>query len=1024
VSITVTVRPKPTVAVTGDSSICRGDATTLTASGGFLYFWSNGVVSPTLTLAPTADSTVSVFTVDNNGSTSDPVVRTVRVLPTPVITVTPLDTTICSNSVATYRLLGAQRYVFSRVGSTTPYATVNAATAATPVNFVIPAADANVYDVIGFNVPDSCESAPVRTIITVNGGGIPQITTADTLLCIGETTSLIASGGDAYYWSLSNDPVAARATPLSTAGTLVVTGTTPGTVFYYLFTDQAGCPNLRPDSIAIRTDPSPTGTGLGTDVVACDSTTLTLAANPNLQYQWSTGPNDTLNTVTLRLPSFPSGVATEVRVTVTNRVTGCSSADTILVTLNPTPATPTVGSNSPVCARSAINLTANAVPGATYAWTGPNGFTSNQQNPSIPNASAANAGTYSLTVTVNGCTSPAATVTVVVNDPATPTVGSNSPVCETNTLNLTAQGSPGVTYSWTGPNGFTSNQQNPSIPNASAANAGVYRVVTTLNGCQSLPDSVVVTILPKPPTPTASSNSPICGGDTLILTCQPGIPGGVYTWTGPNGFIDNRQTVELINSTTAQSGTYSVTITVNGCVSDAGTVNVVVNPLPATPVVQSLIEVCETDAINLTASSDPGATYSWTGPNGFTSNLQNPTLSPATLILAGDYSVVAISAAGCTSAVAITQVIVNPNPDLSVVVADSGFCTGLPTTLRIVSSQVGVTYNAFLGAVQVGGPVLGTGFDIPIAINNTLLAPGANNITIQATLGNCTRTLTRVPVLTVEPLPDASITVNGPVNICPQDAGSQTILSGVSQPGVSYQWFLNGVPIPGATGNILALDTSARTGIYNLLVTATASGCQDSSATGVRIAAGPYPTAAFTSDPLPDSTLGGTSTLFLKGTTVNFINRSQNYTRQMWYFGNGDSSTARNPIYTYTDTGTYVVTLVVFNDAGCADTVQVGFYYIRDRVLNFIPNVFTPNGSGDPYNDCFCFPTPGFTGYNMVVYSRWGHVVFDNGGNPNTYWDGTKDGTPCPEDAYVYVFQGTRTDGTLVELSGTVTLIR
>lgn len=77
--------------------------------------------------------------------------------------------------------------------------------------------------------------------------------------------------------------------------------------------------------------------------------------------------------------------------------------------------TPTAGSNSPVSAGGTINLTASNVPGATYYWTGPNGFTSTQQNPSIPNASQNNAGTYTVVAIANGCTSSVATVTVVIN---------------------------------------------------------------------------------------------------------------------------------------------------------------------------------------------------------------------------------------------------------------------------------------------------------------------------------------------------------------------------------------------------------------------------------------------------------------------------------------------------------------------------------------------------------------------------------------------------------------------------------
>ena len=137
--------------------------------------------------------------------------------------------------------------------------------------------------------------------------------------------------------------------------------------------------------------------------------------------------------------------------------------------------TPTPTSNSPVCAGSTINLSTSAVGGATYSWTGPNGFTSSLQSPTIANATAAMAGIYNVTVTTNSCTSAAGSTTpVVVNVIAsTPTPTSNSPVCAGSTINLSTTAVGGATYSWTGPNGFTSSLQNPTIANATAAMAGV-----------------------------------------------------------------------------------------------------------------------------------------------------------------------------------------------------------------------------------------------------------------------------------------------------------------------------------------------------------------------------------------------------------------------------------------------------------------------------------------------------------------------------------------------------------------------
>ena len=79
------------------------------------------------------------------------------------------------------------------------------------------------------------------------------------------------------------------------------------------------------------------------------------------------------------------------------------------------PATPTAGNNGPICVGSTLNLNTSTVSGAVYSWTGPNSFTSALQSPTITNATIASTGTYSIIITVNGCTSTAGTTTATVN---------------------------------------------------------------------------------------------------------------------------------------------------------------------------------------------------------------------------------------------------------------------------------------------------------------------------------------------------------------------------------------------------------------------------------------------------------------------------------------------------------------------------------------------------------------------------------------------------------------------------------
>ncbi|MBK8599139.1 MAG: hypothetical protein IPN83_26980 [Holophagales bacterium] len=347
---------------------------------------------------------------------------------------------------------------------------------------------------------------------------------------------------------------------------------------------------------------------------------------------------------------------------VTATVGGCASpASTTSVTVNPIPATPTAGNGGAVCEVGTILLTASTVAGATYAWTGPNGFSSSAQNPTIPSATVAMAGTYSVTATVGGCASPASTTSVTVNPiPASPTAGNGGAVCEGGTITLTASTVSGATYAWTGPNGFTSAAQNPTIPSATTAMAGTYSVTATVNGCTSSASTTSVIVNPIPATPTAGNGGAVCEGGTITLTAS-AVAGATYAWTGPNGFTSADQNPTIPTVTVAMAGTYIVTATVNGCASPANTTSVTVNPIPATPTAGNGGAVCEGGTITLTASTVAGATYAWTGPNGFTSAAQNPTIPSATVAMAGTYSVTA-TVNGCTAPASTTNVTVNPIP--------------------------------------------------------------------------------------------------------------------------------------------------------------------------------------------------------------------------------------------------------------------------------------------------------------------------------------------------------------------------
>jgi hypothetical protein len=152
------------------------------------------------------------------------------------------------------------------------------------------------------------------------------------------------------------------------------------------------------------------------------SFSVTASGQPTLTYQWREGGINLSDggaisgstTPSLSINPVSSGDAGSYDIVVTDGFGQNVTSNTATLTVKATPPPPTAGNNGPISAGQTLQLTASTVGGATYSWTGPNGFSSSQQNPTIAEATPAASGVYSVSVTVNGCTSTAATTAVSV----------------------------------------------------------------------------------------------------------------------------------------------------------------------------------------------------------------------------------------------------------------------------------------------------------------------------------------------------------------------------------------------------------------------------------------------------------------------------------------------------------------------------------------------------------------------------------------------------------------------------------
>jgi len=362
----------------------------------------------------------------------------------------------------------------------------------------------------------------------------------------------------------------------------------------------------------------------------------------------------------------------------------------------------TASNSGPVCTGSPLSLTGGPA-GMTYSWSGPNGFSSTQRSPVVsPAATMAMAGVYTLIVTNSNSCINSATTTVVVNALPVATAANNGPVCPGTALTLTGGPVGMIAYSWSGPNGYSNATMSPTVSaSATPAMAGVYSLtVTNSSGCQNSASTTV--IIRTPPAVTAANNGPVCAGTALNLT---GGPSGMasYSWTGPNAFSSSLQSPQVsASATTAMAGTYSLTVAdANGCRSTANTV-AVVNALPLATALNNG-PVCSGRPLILTGGPSAMTTYLWTGPGGFTSPLQSPTVSlSATIAMAGIYTLNVTDGSGCRGT-ATTTVIVNQSP-IATAANNGPVCIGSPITLTGGPAAM-TTYswtgpNSFISALQ------------------------------------------------------------------------------------------------------------------------------------------------------------------------------------------------------------------------------------------------------------------------------------------------------------------------------------
>ena len=1007
-SKTITVNGKPKVSINTISSVCQGKninpiatySCNIDASTTYNWSFPNGLPALSTSAIPGAVSysqagnqTITLSVSNTCGTTTD--TKSFAVNTGPVISV-PASSAYCA---------GITTGAFAL--SSNPAATVNW----TNDNTTTGLNSAGTSNINAFTTVNNTSSTQISNVtatatlsgctgsntfaITVYPKVNAPVATTPINYCIGQTASPLtaaAGNGNTLLWySVANGGTASSIAPTPDVSIA-------GTTHYYVsqVSTVGNCEGLRTD-IAVTVNAIPAFTATPTNPTTCGTRTgfITLngltANTPYTITYTKDGANQTASLTSdgggfVILNNLSSGLYDDIVVTA-NNCPSTAAGPFSLSDPNP-PVAPVLTNTGPLCSGNTLqlNATTNSIGTATWTWTGPNGFTNTLFNPSIPNVTTAASGDYFATVTINNCTSIPGKTTVVINPtPATPLITTNSPVCSGNTVNFTNTNSgTGVTYNWTGPNNFTSADLNPSIAGITLAAAGDYTVKATLGACSA--QTVVPVVVNETPAigSTSKTDPTQCASATGSITLSGLSATKTYTVSYTKNGTPASKTITadgngnvLIDALT--SGTYdNLQVAINNCSSNTiGPITLNDPNPPAAPNAGSNAPLCAGATLNLTASSNNSGTYAWSGPNGYNSPLQNPTIPDVAAVNAGTYTVT-ITVNNCISLPTSINVIVNSLAAAPAAATPVEYCINTAAVPLAATANNGGTLNWF--TVANGGTAL------PSAPTPSTATVGSVFYYVsQTSTSGCEGARTAIEVIThtdakAEFLPTKDtgcapfVITPGVINLQPHPEAN-----------ANYQWYANDVLIGSGTAFPSYTIQNDHDSVTIKLKALSLFGCKDDSLS-----------QKFFTYQLPKPAFAASQTNGCGPLTIAFTNNTPQpqLFHFKWIFGNGQTSTDINPspvIFatnpTYGDTIYHVVLLAYTT----CDTITAS----TDILVKSKPKaLFSPDKTAgcSPLPVRFANVSKGFgTGYQWFFGDGGSTTTNDTSSVQHTYTTGIQD---------------------------------
>ncbi len=801
-----------------------------------------------------------------------------------------------------------------------------------------------------------CVSDTARKVITARYLPIADFgTSADTVCNPGSVSFFNASqGGSSNSWDFGNGNTATGSNPVTTFSGPLATDTSYTTRL--IITSPGSCKDTAYKTINVQPVPDASFAAITPGCTPLAANILNTSLR-GATYEWDFG-DGTTDTTTHPAKTFESNAQlTNTNYTVTLRAYspfGCMDTAKRTALVYPLPIANYTSNVVEGCGPLPLTFTNQSAAdfsgsnGMTFHWDFGNGQTDTARQPNVVLMSNATKDTlYNLSLIAFsqfGCSDTMTSSVRVFPKPAAVFTVSDSVDCGPLSVQFTNTSTPFDTgtiaimsFVWDFANGFSSVQAQPqSVFNNLGLTDTVYKVklmAASEHGCR---DTAIhtITVKPKPVASFTTNRNEGCGPFDVTFNSTSQIS-TVYNWS----FGDGQSAQGTSSNHTYQSyplndSLYTATLVTQsafGCVSDTVRKVITARSIPIAGLLSSADSTCNPGTILFFNASQGASSLAWNFGNGTTSSAVNPVVAytgPSTRDTIYTTRLIASSPQGCRDTVYKT-IKVNPTP-----VAGFANVTAACTPHGVVFNNTSQRASRFEWDFGDGTTDVGVNptkvFTNPVALAN-------QNYTVTLSAYSASGCLdTAKQVVTVYPLPLANFTANKTFNC---DTAEYTTNNG-SVGATSYSWRLGSQTLSNQFAPLLYFRTalSADTTHQLKLVAVTSHGCRDSIVKPVLVH--PIVKAGFTSN-------GASSCSNL---TVAFTNQSRNAQSHFWIFGDGTGSSQTTPQHAYTQTGSYDVKQIAYDNYGCSDTAYglnaVEVYEVPSA--NFLyspPDAAMPNSS-------------------------------------------------------------------------------